>query len=482
MALTHAHSVSLPPLPPQHSLPQLPPQHYLTPQLSMSHSLAPQHSMPLLPQHSTPLLQTVESRLAGPETSLDIGSLQLPAASNLSASGNACKACQAGSLGSKHCSSAASLGSSAAAASSASIGTCRICFEQDGIDKPEDAANPLITPCQCTGSSKYVHRLCLKQWREKKHRSDAFFQCEVCQYRYRYRRLWWSHLLGHQNTLTALFMVTLVACIALLGFVPITNTFFLVPTSSSSSSSSSSGSGIGSSSGSGIIGGFGGAGIGLGSSSVDVDPFGGSYIGSSSGSSSIGGGGIGSSQAAMRQHAAMHAALPHPQHTRPGLASGTPTAAAAAAAAAARHASTLPASPISYFVVHTFNGLILMALLGLMLSLMMKVGRAFGLPALALLPDPWSSTGACLWCMDLHGGLSPFVTCSSGAGECGLAVLVIMSVLMLMLGLVLAAYLLYGVLWVLVQAGLSKAQQLVENVQLDGKGGKEAKAAKAAKA
>ncbi|WIA22957.1 hypothetical protein OEZ85_001321 [Tetradesmus obliquus] len=101
------------------------------------------------------------------------------------------------------------MGSSAAAAGSSSIGTCRICFEQDGIDKPEDAANPLITPCQCTGSSKYVHRLCLKQWREKKHRSDAFFQCEVCQYRYRYRRLWWSHLLGHQNTLTALFMAGL---------------------------------------------------------------------------------------------------------------------------------------------------------------------------------------------------------------------------------------------------------------------------------
>jgi hypothetical protein len=134
--------------------------------------------------------------------------------------------------------------------------------------------------------------------------------------------------------------------------------------------------------------------------------------------------------------------------------------------------------------VHTFNGLILMALLGLMLSLMMKVGKAFGLPALALLPDPWSSTGACLWCMDMHGGLSPFVQCSSGAGECGIAVLVIMMVLMLMLGLVLAAYLLYGVLWVLVQAGLSKAQQMVENVQQDGKcrGDKASNAAKLGKA
>jgi hypothetical protein len=113
----------------QHSLPQLPPQHYLTPQLSISHSLAPQHStpllpqhsMPLLPQHSTPLLQTVESRLAGPETSLDIASLQLPEAS--AAAGTACQP----GLGPKHCSSA-SLSSSAAVG--ANIGTCRICFEQ----------------------------------------------------------------------------------------------------------------------------------------------------------------------------------------------------------------------------------------------------------------------------------------------------------------------------------------------------------------
>ncbi|KAF6263338.1 hypothetical protein COO60DRAFT_456323 [Scenedesmus sp. NREL 46B-D3] len=455
----------------------------------MSHSLAPQHStpllpqhsMPLLPQHSTPLLQTVESRLAGPETSLDIGSLQLPEAI---AGKTAC--CQTG-ISSKHCSSASP---SSSAAAGAGIGTCRICFEQDGIHQPDDLSNPLIVPCQCTGSSKYVHRLCLKQWREKKHRSDAYFQCEVCKYRYRYRRLWWSNLLGHQNTLTALFTVTLFACIALLGFVPITNSFFLGPASSSSSSS--------------MIGVFGSAFMGLGgsttttsssSSSSDIDPFGGRYIGSRSGRSSIGGAGIGLPDSAIggstdsRQPDAQHhavflaAALPPHQHTRPQVAAGMSAAAAAAAAAAAGASlSTLSASPISYLVVHAFNGLILMALLGLMLSLMMKVGRAFGLPALALLPDPWSSTGACLWCMDVHGGLSPFVQCSSGAGECGIAVIVIMTVLMLMLGLVLAAYLLYGMLWVLVHAGLSRAQQLVENVQQEGKGSRQADEAKAGKA
>jgi hypothetical protein len=143
----------------QHSLPQLPPQHYLTPQLSMSHSLAPQHSsqllpqhsMPLLPQHSTPLLQTVESRLAGPETSLDIGSMQLPEASVVGKT--AC--CQAG-MGSKHCSSAAL--SSSAAAGAGSIGTCRICFEQVG-----HAAEHAIQDCAAASASHLS--ICLQQRR-----------------------------------------------------------------------------------------------------------------------------------------------------------------------------------------------------------------------------------------------------------------------------------------------------------------------------
>jgi hypothetical protein len=65
-----------------------------------------------------------------------------------------------------------------------------------------------------------------------------------------------------------------------------------------------------------------------------------------------------------------------------------------------------------------------------------------------------------------EGGLgwAPFVECGS-AGECGLAALVVVAVLMLMLGVVMAAYMLYGLLWMLVQAGLNRAQHMVENVQ-----------------
>ena len=36
---------------------------------------------------------------------------------------------------------------------------CRICYLEDDTEK-----NPLIQPCQCSGSMKYIHLNCLKQW------------------------------------------------------------------------------------------------------------------------------------------------------------------------------------------------------------------------------------------------------------------------------------------------------------------------------
>lgn len=36
---------------------------------------------------------------------------------------------------------------------------CRICYSEE-----EDKNNPLIQPCSCTGSLKYIHLFCLRQW------------------------------------------------------------------------------------------------------------------------------------------------------------------------------------------------------------------------------------------------------------------------------------------------------------------------------
>jgi len=36
--------------------------------------------------------------------------------------------------------------------------TCRVCLSENEDD------NPLISPCHCTGSCKYIHLECLRHW------------------------------------------------------------------------------------------------------------------------------------------------------------------------------------------------------------------------------------------------------------------------------------------------------------------------------
>ncbi|GKB66583.1 putative transcription factor C2H2 family protein [Tanacetum coccineum] len=55
---------------------------------------------------------------------------------------------------------------------------CRICLETDGRD--------FIAPCKCKGTSKYVHRECLDQWRAVKE-GFAFAHCTTCKAPYHLR-------------------------------------------------------------------------------------------------------------------------------------------------------------------------------------------------------------------------------------------------------------------------------------------------------
>ena len=55
---------------------------------------------------------------------------------------------------------------------------CRICLEK------EDAENKLISPCNCNGTSKYVHDTCLKKWRYINRDNDAFIKCRECNANY----------------------------------------------------------------------------------------------------------------------------------------------------------------------------------------------------------------------------------------------------------------------------------------------------------
>jgi hypothetical protein len=56
---------------------------------------------------------------------------------------------------------------------------------------------------------------------------------------------------------------------------------------------------------------------------------------------------------------------------------------------------------------------------------------------------------------------------AASGGECCIAFGAVLAVMMLVVGLVIAAYMLYIVIWLLVQSGLNRAQSMVENVQQD---------------
>ena len=53
---------------------------------------------------------------------------------------------------------------------------CRICFQEE---EKIDMENPLINPCTCKGSMKYIHYKCLKNWLESKIRSSPLSSVEL---------------------------------------------------------------------------------------------------------------------------------------------------------------------------------------------------------------------------------------------------------------------------------------------------------------
>ena len=55
---------------------------------------------------------------------------------------------------------------------------CRICLEIGNKN------NPLISPCLCEGSIKYVHQSCLKKWLIKSKIRPELSRCEICKDKY----------------------------------------------------------------------------------------------------------------------------------------------------------------------------------------------------------------------------------------------------------------------------------------------------------
>jgi hypothetical protein len=56
---------------------------------------------------------------------------------------------------------------------------CRLCFDSD-------STHNLIYPCKCSGTSKYVHKNCLNEWRTLADNREAFNKCFECNYTYKF--------------------------------------------------------------------------------------------------------------------------------------------------------------------------------------------------------------------------------------------------------------------------------------------------------
>lgn len=59
---------------------------------------------------------------------------------------------------------------------------CRYCLEDDSVGK-------LVSPCNCNGTSKYIHAKCLDIWRNQNVENEHYKKCIDCQTEYKFKNL-----------------------------------------------------------------------------------------------------------------------------------------------------------------------------------------------------------------------------------------------------------------------------------------------------
>lgn len=91
---------------------------------------------------------------------------------------------------------------------------CRLCYASGDADDDR-----LFRPCLCGGTQAYIHESCLEAWRQSAHNTSNYFQCPVCSYVYRLRRISVYHAITHWVlllVLTPLLVVALLLAVAAL--------------------------------------------------------------------------------------------------------------------------------------------------------------------------------------------------------------------------------------------------------------------------
>jgi len=98
---------------------------------------------------------------------------------------------------------------------------CRICFDSESTED-----NPLLAPCKCAGSMRYIHRACLDQWRVHTFNPQALVGCTTCcaEFRYQYKggtkETWWVRFAKDLACYLGIRFFAFFAATITLGFVP----------------------------------------------------------------------------------------------------------------------------------------------------------------------------------------------------------------------------------------------------------------------
>lgn len=133
---------------------------------------------------------------------------------------------------------------------------CRLCFEEceATVELPPTGSNSqsarvryysaedpalgqLISPCNCTGSARFIHEGCLDAWRKNAAQKKHFWECNICHYQYQFSRLGWARLLENSSAHFAITASVALFLVFIFGYIadPIIN-LYLDPYSATSTS------------------------------------------------------------------------------------------------------------------------------------------------------------------------------------------------------------------------------------------------------
>ena len=111
--------------------------------------------------------------------------------------------------------------------------------------------------------------------------------------------------------------------------------------------------------------------------------------------------------------------------------------------------------------LHVVNGVLALAAIGLLLSALLGAARLCGVATPFLMPEPWCPAALCMDCS--QGGGLPLCM-ELGAGECGVALAMILGTALLVAGVLASSLMLWQLLLIGSHAMLARAQSMVENI------------------